>query len=48
MENVKKLKYEEPKLDVLVFSTQDIITTSGNGFEGDEDSFIDAQELGVW
>ena len=29
--------YEEPKLDIIVFSNQDIITTSG-GFDGEDDT----------
>jgi hypothetical protein len=29
--------YEEPKLDIIVFSTEDIITTSG-GFDGEDDT----------
>ena len=33
---MKKI-YEEPKLDIIVFSTEDVITTSG-GFDGEEDS----------
>ena len=29
MNNEKKLKYEEPKLEIVVLETADIITTSG-------------------
>lgn len=28
--------YEEPKLDIIVFSTEDVLTTSG-GFDGEDD-----------
>ena len=34
MNNNKKLSYEAPKLDVVVFGAKDIITTSG--FAGGE------------
>ncbi len=37
MNNEKKLKYEEPKINVVVFETADIITSSGNGFEGEHE-----------
>lgn len=34
----EKIKYEEPKLEVIVFEAADIITTSGDeGFLGEED-----------
>ena len=33
---MKKI-YEEPKLDIIVFSTEDVLTTSG-GFDGEDDS----------
>ncbi len=36
MEN--KIKYEEPTGEILVFSCEDIITTSG-GFDGEVDEF---------
>ena len=29
--------YEEPKLDIIVYSTEDVIATSG-GFDGEDDS----------
>lgn len=43
MNNEKKLKYEEPKMNIVIFETADIITTSGNGFEGDLDPLYDAE-----
>ena len=33
---MKKI-YEEPKLDIIVFSTEDVLTTSG-GFDGEDDT----------
>ena len=33
---MKKI-YEEPKLDIIVFSTEDVLTTSG-GFDGEDDA----------
>lgn len=38
MANEKKLKYEEPTIGIIVFETRDIITASGNGFEGQDDN----------
>lgn len=29
--------YEEPMLDIIVFSTEDVLTTSG-GFDGEDDT----------
>ena len=29
--------YEEPKLDIIVLSTEDVISTSG-GFDGEDDT----------
>ena len=29
--------YEEPKLDIIVYSTEEVITTSG-GFDGQDDT----------
>ena len=40
MNNEKKLQYKEPQIEVVAFSAQDIITTSGNGWEGEDDSLI--------
>ena len=37
--NNKKFNYEEPKLEIITFSAQDIITIS-NPFEGDEDPVL--------
>ncbi len=51
MNTKTKLQYEEPKMSVVVFETKDIITTSGNGFEGDPDALFDEgdpQDLSVW
>lgn len=51
MTNKTKLKYEEPKMSIVIFETKDIITTSGNGFEGELDPMYDEgdpQEHGVW
>ena len=35
MNSGMKLKYEEPKINIAIFETADIITTSG--FEGEDD-----------
>ncbi len=40
-----KLLYQEPSMELLVLSTQDVITTSG-GWEGDEDPLI-LTEIGL-
>ena len=40
MNNEKKLQYEEPKMSIVIFETVDIIITSVNGFEGNEDSLL--------
>ncbi len=48
MNNETKLKYEEPKMSFIVFETADVITTSGNGFEGVHDPLYpngDQQDL---
>jgi hypothetical protein len=33
-----KIKYEEPEMEIIIFETEDIITTSGI-FTGEEDIF---------
>lgn len=38
MNNQKKMKYEEPKLSIVTFGANDILTIS-NGFGTDEDEF---------
>ena len=40
MNNERKSKYEEPKMSIVVFDAQDILTTSGNGFAGEEEPLI--------
>ncbi len=42
MNNETKLKYEEPKMSIIVFETADIITSSG--FEGDLHALTDEEE----
>ena len=32
-----KIIYEEPKLDIIVYSTEEVITTSGD-FDGEDDT----------
>ncbi len=31
--------FEMPTAELIIFGTADVITTSGNGFEGEEDDF---------
>lgn len=38
MNSKKKLQYEQPKLSIVTFGTNDILTVS-NGFATDEDEF---------
>ncbi len=38
MNNETKLKYEEPKMSIIVFETADIITSSG--FEGEHEPLV--------
>lgn len=39
MNNEMKLKYEEPKMELVLFDSSDIITTS-NGWEGEIDPLV--------
>lgn len=49
MERNKKEEYENPSLDLLLFSDDDVITTSGeNGDEGGGDYNGDKDWTGEW
>ena len=37
MTNENKINYEEPKMEIIEFSAEDILSTS-NGFEGELDN----------
>ncbi len=39
MENIKDGLFIMPIAEIIKFDTCDVITTSGNGFEGEEDGF---------
>ena len=39
--------YEAPKLDIVVFSTKDVITTSG-AFDGEDDTWSVPQPTGLF
>ena len=42
MNNEKKMTYVEPRIDVLIPSTEDILTMS-NGWEADDDTLLIAE-----
>ncbi len=39
MENIKDELFIMPIAEIVKFDALDVITTSGNGFEGEEDDF---------
>ena len=42
---MQKEQYENPELDIIIFSTEDIITTSSNNVDDNQGEW---DELGVW
>lgn len=37
--------FETPKVEIIMFQTEDVITTSGGGFIGDWDNDLPQQEF---
>ncbi len=47
MENIKDELFIMPIAELILFDKSDVITTSGNGFEGEEDDFIFDDKSGL-
>ena len=48
MSESQKTKFMEPKLEIIHFECEDIITTSGGGSDKDIEKDIEMEEINVW
>ena len=39
---MKNNKYESPLVEIIAFNEEDVIATSGNGFDGEVDPFAES------
>ena len=45
---MKKLAYEQPNMQVLVFSAEDVVRTSGNSVAGSGDAIFEGYSSEAW